>query len=83
MFEGKVNFDIKEVAEIVGVQPHVLRYWEVEFPLLAPQKNKQGERVYTGKDVEIVLRIRELLYEGKHTIASARLELTNEMDKRE
>jgi DNA-binding transcriptional MerR regulator len=57
----------------------VLRYWETEFPMLAPQKNRAGQRVYRRKDVEMVLRIRDLLYEEKFTIAGAKKKLLDEM----
>src|SRR2546428_10577468 len=57
----KLFFKIGEVCELAGVQAHVLRYWETEFPTLAPQKNRAGQRTYRRKDVEMALRIRELL----------------------
>jgi DNA-binding transcriptional MerR regulator len=63
---------------LVDVQPHVLRYWESEFPMLAPQKNKAGQRVYRRKDVEMVVRIRELLYDEGFTIAGAKRKLASE-----
>ena len=75
----KLFYKIGEVCEHVGVQPHVLRYWESEFPMLAPQKNRAGQRVYRRKDLEIVLRIRELLYDEKFTIAGARRKLAEEL----
>jgi DNA-binding transcriptional MerR regulator len=75
----KLFFKIGEVCELVDVQPHVLRYWESEFPMLAPQKNKAGQRVYRRKDVEIVVRIRELLYDEKFTIAGAKRKLASEL----
>ncbi len=75
----KLFYKIGEVCEHVGVQPHVLRYWESEFPMLAPQKNRAGQRVYRRKDLEIVLRIRELLYDEKFTIAGAKRKLAEEM----
>src|SRR5436305_10311324 len=75
----KLFFKIGEVCELVDVQPHVLRYWESEFPMLAPQKNRAGQRVYRRKDVEIVLRIRELLYDEKFTIAGAKRKLADEL----
>ena len=68
----KLFFRIGEVCDLIKVQPHVLRYWETEFPMLAPQKNRAGQRVYRRKDVEMVLRIRDLLYEEKFTIAGAK-----------
>jgi len=61
------------------VQAHVLRYWESEFPMLAPQKNRAGQRVYRKRDVEIALRIKELLYEDQYTIAGAKKRLANDM----
>lgn len=78
----KLFFRIGEVCELVKVQPHVLRYWETEFPMLAPQKNRAGQRIYRRKDVEMVLRIRNLLYEEKFTIAGAKKKLMEEMRKR-
>lgn len=75
----KLFFKIGEVCELIKVQPHVLRYWETEFPMLAPQKNRAGQRVYRRKDVEMVLRIRDLLYEEKFTIAGAKKKLQDEL----
>jgi len=75
----KLFFKIGEVCDICGVQAHVLRYWESEFPMLAPQKNRAGQRTYRKRDVEMVLRIKELLYEDQYTIAGAKKKLTNEL----
>jgi len=75
----KLFFRIGEVCDLIKVQPHVLRYWETEFPMLAPQKNRAGQRVYRRKDVEMVLRIRDLLYEEKFTIAGAKKRLLDEI----
>ena len=75
----KLFFKIGEVCELAGVQAHVLRYWESEFPMLAPQKNRAGQRVYRKRDVEMALRIKELLYEDQYTIAGAKKRLTNEI----
>lgn len=74
----KIYFKIGEVCDIVGVQAHVLRYWETEFPMLSPQKNRSGQRSYRRKDVEISLRIKELLYDELFTIAGARKKLQAE-----
>jgi DNA-binding transcriptional MerR regulator len=74
----KLFFRIGEVCELIKVQPHVLRYWETEFPMLAPQKNRAGQRVYRRRDVEMVMRIRDLLYEEKFTIAGAKKKLMEE-----
>jgi len=73
---NKLFFKISEVCEIVGVEPYVLRFWETEFPNFAPQKSKAGHRVYKRKDIENVLRIKELLYERGFTIAGARKQLS-------
>lgn len=72
---NKLFFKISEVCEIVGVEPYVLRFWETEFPAFAPEKSKSGHRVYKRKDVENVLKIKELLYEQGFTIAGARKQL--------
>jgi DNA-binding transcriptional MerR regulator len=72
----KLFFKIGEVCEIVGVEPYVLRFWETEFPNLAPQKSKSGHRVYRRQDVELVFMIKELLYERGFTIAGARKQLS-------
>ena len=74
----KIYFKIGEVCELVGVQAHVLRYWETEFPTLSPQKNNSGQRSYRRRDVEIALRIKQLLYNEMFTIAGARKKLQTE-----
>lgn len=74
----KIYFKIGEVCELVGVQAHVLRYWETEFPMLSPQKNKSGQRSYRRRDVEIALRVKQLLYNEMFTIAGARKKLQSE-----
>ncbi|HLL76312.1 MAG TPA: MerR family transcriptional regulator [Pyrinomonadaceae bacterium] len=75
----KLFFKIGEVCDITEVQAHVLRYWESEFPMLAPQKNRAGQRTYRKRDVEMVLRIKELLYEDQYTIAGAKKKLASEI----
>lgn len=75
----KIFFKIGEVCDIVEVQAHVLRYWETEFPMLSPQKNRSGQRSYRRRDVEIALRVKELLYEELYTTAGARKKLQSEM----
>src|SRR3954464_11671368 len=75
----KIYFKIGEVCELVGVQPHVLRYWETEFPMLSPQKNRSGQRSYRRRDVEMALRIKELLYDEMFTIAGAKKKLQSEL----
>jgi DNA-binding transcriptional MerR regulator len=71
----KLYFRIGEVAELVGVEPHVLRYWEREFRSIRPTKSAKGQRVYSRRDVENLLRVRELLYREGFTIAGARKKL--------
>lgn len=75
----KLFFKIGEVCDITGVQAHVLRYWESEFPMLAPQKNRAGQRTYRKRDVEMALRIKELLYDDQYTIAGAIKKLAAEL----
>src|SRR5215210_3631125 len=68
----KLYFRIGEVASLVGVEPHVLRYWEREFRSIRPSKSAKGQRVYSRRDVENLLRVRELLYAEGFTIAGAK-----------
>ena len=69
---NKLFFKIGEVAEIAEVEQHVLRYWEVEFDVLKPNKNRSGQRLYQKKDIDQVLEIKQLLYADKFTIAGAK-----------
>lgn len=71
----KLYFRIGEVAELVGVEPHVLRYWEREFRSIRPTKSAKGQRVYSRRDVESLMRVRELLYREGFTIAGAKKKL--------
>lgn len=71
----KLYYRIGEVAEIVGVEPHVLRYWESEFKSIRPQKSPKGQRVYSRRDLEKLLRVKGLLYTEGYTIAGARRQL--------
>ena len=68
----KLFFKIGEVAEIVGVKPHALRYWETEFPALKPKKTRGAHRQYSRKDVELAMLIRQLLHDEGFTIPGAR-----------
>src|ERR1044071_9116800 len=74
----KLYFKIGEVSELLGVEPYVLRYWETEFPVLAPKKSGTGHRLYRRKDVELLLRIKHLLREKRFTIEGARQSLHSE-----
>ncbi len=68
----RLFYKIGEISDIADTEPHVLRYWESEFHFLKPRKNSTGQRVYTRKDLEIVLQIKNLLYKEKYTIAGVR-----------
>ncbi|HSH74428.1 MAG TPA: MerR family transcriptional regulator [Longimicrobiales bacterium] len=67
----KVYYSIGEVCDLTGLKPHVLRYWETQFEVLSPVKNRAGNRVYRSKDIELVLLVKHLLYEQKYTIEGA------------
>lgn len=71
----KLYYRIGEVADIVGVEPHVLRYWESEFPTIRPQKSPKGQRVYSRRDLEKLIRVKELLYSEGYTVQGARKRL--------
>lgn len=79
-----LTYSIGEASEIVGYEPHVLRYWENEFDVLSPGKNRAGHRVYTEEDIATIERIRHLLKEEKYTIAGARqaIQRTEKEDER-
>ena len=72
----KLYFRIGEVAELAGLKPSVLRFWETQFPLLLPHKTTSGQRRYSNNQVLQVLEVRRLLYEEKLTIAGAQKRLT-------
>ncbi len=76
--EAKLYRPISEVADLVGVKQHVLRYWETQFSMLRPRKNRAGNRMYRPDEVKLLLRIRELLYDRRYTIAGARRTLLDE-----
>jgi DNA-binding transcriptional MerR regulator len=75
LFPEKLFYKIGEVSRIVGVETYVLRYWETEFPFLSPRKSKSGQRVYTKKDIDLILQIKKLLYDDKYTIDGVRRKL--------
>ncbi len=72
----RLYWSISEVAELTGVKPHVLRYWETEFPSFKPSKNNAGNRVYRERDVELAMAIKQLLHNERYTIKGARKRLT-------
>ena len=67
----KIYYSIREVSEITGVEAHVLRFWEKEFPMLRPRRGRSGNRTYKDRDIEIVQEIRHLLWDQKFTIRGA------------
>ena len=76
----KIFHKIGEVCELTKTEPYVLRYWESEFPFLAPEKNRAGQRIYTDEDIQTVLAIKRLLYEEGYTTAGARRRLEKERE---
>lgn len=71
-YPKKLFYRIQEVSKITGLKPYVLRYWETQFPSLAPEKDKSDQRRYRQPDIELILRIQDLLHRQKYTIAGAR-----------
>lgn len=71
----KLYFKIGEVSQVTGVEPYVLRYWESEFKIVSPERSKSRQRLYTRKDVELILEIKRLLYEERYTIEGAKKRL--------
>ncbi len=75
----KLYYKIGEACKILEIQPYVLRYWETEFPFLSPNKSKSGQRVYSEREIEVIRRIKELLYDEGYTIAGAKKKLEGEL----
>jgi DNA-binding transcriptional MerR regulator len=78
--DDKQLYKIGEVCRMADVQPYVLRYWETEFPALAPEKSGGGQRLYTQREIDIILRIKQLLYSEGFTIAGAKKKLDGELE---
>lgn len=77
--QKRLYYKIGEACKALGIQPYVLRYWETEFPALTPSKSRSGQRVYSEKELEVIRRIKELLYEEGYTIAGAKKKLEGEL----
>ena len=75
----KLYYKIGEACKILEIQPYVLRYWETEFPFLSPNKSKSGQRVYSDRELDIIRRIKYLLYDECYTIAGAKKKLEGEL----
>ena len=73
----KLYFRIGEVSKLLGIEPYVLRFWETEFPALSPKKSDTGHRLFRKKDVELLFRIKDLLYNKRFTIEGARQSLSH------
>ncbi|HEX6203935.1 MAG TPA: MerR family transcriptional regulator [Thermoanaerobaculia bacterium] len=76
---NKLFYKIGEACKVLDIQPYVLRYWETEFPALAPSKSRSGQRVYSEKELAIIRRIKQLLYDEGYTIAGAKKKLEAEL----
>lgn len=66
------RYTIGEVSRLLSVKPHVIRYWEDEIPFIAPKKSRSGRRVYTDRELQLLLRLKHLLYEKRYTVEGAR-----------
>ncbi len=75
LFPERLFYKIGEASRLVGVESYVLRYWESEFPFLSPRKSKSGQRIYSKKDIDLLLQIKRLLYEERYTIDGVRKRL--------
>ncbi len=71
----KLYYSIGEVSDLTGLKPYVLRYWETEFPMLGPAKNRAGNRIYRDREIKLLFHIKYLLYDQKYTIEGARQQL--------
>ncbi len=76
----KLYYKIGEACKLLDIQPYVLRYWETEFSALSPNKSKSGQRVYSEQDLQIIARVKELLYDEGYTIAGAKKKLEAELE---
>ena len=80
LFATKPFLKIGEVAKLLGVKPHVLRYWESEFPSLKPKKNPSGQRIYARADIDAIVEIQNLLYNQRYTISGAKRMLARQAE---
>lgn len=77
--QKRLYYKIGEACRLLDIQPYVLRYWETEFPALSPAKSRSGQRVYNEKELAVIRRIKELLYDEGYTIAGAKKKLEGEL----
>jgi DNA-binding transcriptional MerR regulator len=78
MIPNKSNFKFQELTPITGVKPYVIRFWETEFSEIAPIDSEGGQKIYSRSDVEVILRIKKLLFDDKMTIPEARMKIQSE-----
>jgi DNA-binding transcriptional MerR regulator len=79
--DSKLYYSISEAAALTKIKPHVLRYWETQFKMLRPRKNKAGNRMYKKRDLKLIMMIKELLYDQGFTITGARKKLIDEREE--
>jgi DNA-binding transcriptional MerR regulator len=77
----RLFYRIGEVSRLTGLEQYVLRYWETEFPQIKPDKGRSGQRIYTKKDLDTILLIKQLLYKDGYTIAGARKKLNGRVEQ--
>lgn len=77
----KLYYSISEVSKLTGLEQYILRYWETEFEQLKPSKNRAGNRIYTNKNIKLILIIKKLLRDQKYTIEGAKKNLTDKYDQ--
>jgi len=78
---SRLFYRIGEVSRLTGLEQYVLRYWETEFPQIKPDKGRSGQRIYTKKDLDTILQIKQLLYKDGYTIAGARKKLNGKAEQ--
>ncbi len=76
-----MSYSIGDVEKLTGIKSHILRYWEKEIPLLRPKKNNFGRRIFSSRDLRVVMRLKHLLYVRRFTIQGAREQLIHEMSE--
>lgn len=83
MIPNKSSFKFQELTPITGVKPYVIRFWEAEFPEIAPMTSDSGQKVYSRKDLEVILKIKKLLFEDKLTIPEAKHRISSLLNENE
>jgi len=81
MIPNKSNFKFQELTPITGVKPYVIRFWETEFEDIAPISSENGQKIYSRKDVEVILKIKKLLFEDKLSISQAKIKMSSSFEE--